>query len=253
VSYTQNQQGSFANGSYTFGTWSYAATDTSNTASAQTLTLSETLQASGSLSDGFLETYFAQVQSGSGTPATINAFNGSSHSVSFSGTLSTAETVTLSQAGTFTESVNLSGSFSGGSFAYSAMTYSLLSTGSTSSTDASACTVNDAVSAYQSQTSSHTGGDSGDNASDSSSSSFSQQETLSNSNTVTRQSSNTYALYEQGSYSAQSWSLSSFNLSEQDYTSNSRCRDSDQEARPLPRQGSSADGDCLPDDGPSWC
>jgi hypothetical protein len=96
------------------------------------------------------------------------------------------------------------------------MTYSVLSTGSTTRTDNAFFTVQETGGASDSQSHVRQGGNAADNFSSGASGSFSQQDTVTDSSSSTDQDSSTYALSEGGGYGGQSWDLSSFNLSIQD-------------------------------------
>jgi hypothetical protein len=107
------------------------------------------------------------------------------------------------------------------SFAFTSMTYNVLSTSSFTTQSLDSGTTLDTLSATQSQSASHQGADPLDSYSGWNAGTFSQQDTVTSADTVTTSNAATYALYEAGTFGGQCWGLGSFNLSEQGLTTTS--------------------------------
>jgi hypothetical protein len=214
-SYTQTDSGRFSNNSYSLSNWTDQSTDSGTSSGQQTDTVGETLTASGTLSSSSQNTTTSAVQGViGGVPVVGTMVNASANSYTnvFSGTVALADTVTLSQAGTYNESSYQSGSFGNGSFALGCMSYNVLRTDSSTIVDSSYQTTNDTISATQTQSASHQGGNVDDDYSGWNAGTFVQNDTVTQNSTITTTNGDTYALYEAGSMAGGSWSLSSYTL-----------------------------------------
>jgi hypothetical protein len=214
---TLSEAGSFANDSYAFSSIQQQSTDSYSFSGQETDTLAETLTASGGDTASSADTSTSLIAAAgfggqSWALVTISDHDTTGAIDGFTGTLTAATTASLSEAGTFTESAFESGSYAAGSFAFSSMSYSTQSTDSWTQQTQDSLTVLDTLSSQESLHLSHQGAHTGDGYTVDSSSSFSQQDTFTATDTLTQQSLSTYALYEAGSFSGQSWSLSSFSL-----------------------------------------
>jgi hypothetical protein len=214
-SYTQTDSGRFSNGSYSLSNWTDQSADSGTSSGQQTDTVGETLTASGTLSSSSQNTTTSAVQGViGGVPVVGTMVNASANSYTniFSGTVTLADTVALSQAGTYNESSYQSGSFGNGSFALGCMSYNVLRTDSSTIVDSSYQTTNDTISATQTQSASHQGGNVDDDYSGWNAGTFVQNDTVTQNSTITTTNGDTYALYEAGSMAGGSWSLSSYTL-----------------------------------------
>ena len=200
---TQATYGTYANSSYALSSWVDSAAETASVSSQQTSTMSLTLTAVGSMSSGSNSTAMSQFATyGEGghcySVTTITQTWGNSSNGSFSGTISAADTRTLSQAGTFTESTYEAGTAANGSYAMSSMVYSLTSTTSSTNGDATANTITDSITANQTQTASHLGGNAIDSYSGANVGSATELDTITSGSTNTTTAGATYSLYESG-------------------------------------------------------
>jgi hypothetical protein len=217
-SYTQQTQGSYANGSYAFSAWNYQSINTASYGSQQTGTLNETLSVSGNQSQTSTNTTTSVFQApslgctGAGPPPveTVTDASGQSLSNSYLGTVMVSDTVTSSQSGTFSAQLNESGSASAGSFAFSSMSYQVLSTSNTSNQSLDSRdttdTLNGSKYVWRTLTSPQ------DQWSGFNNSTFSELDTLSSNHTTTQNTTSTYSLYEAGTFGGQSWGLGGYNL-----------------------------------------
>jgi hypothetical protein len=228
VSYTQGEIGSYAAGDFAVTGWSYSGTQGGSYSNQSSRSLGQTLTANGTASNGavFTNASVLAVVYAYGTPftfgggvanlATVTDANSSGQSTTFNGTITTGDTLILSEAGTYTLAATQNGSYAGGSFAFGSMTYSVNATRAAKQKEYSGFTATSYVTVSESSSYAHTGATPFDSYGDGTSDSFTRQDTVTNNTTATSFDNSTYSLYEAGSYAGQSWNLSSFNLLMQD-------------------------------------
>jgi hypothetical protein len=231
-SYTRTDQGSSANGSAALSSYTLQTSDSSSSSAQQTSTVSETLTASGTGSSSSNATWNSVEQGSIGnqcfTSVTIVYQINSSGSNNFSGTVTASDTVTANQASSFSESRTEQGSFGGGSWALSSMTYSASGSSSATSQSNDSRTTTDTLTAGVTQTGSMHGPEINDGYSYQQSRTFSGQDTLTSTRSITQQQNDTYSLYEAGTFGGDSYSLSSFNLQDSENDSISQSGNSTQ-------------------------
>lgn len=221
VSYTQSEHGSYAAGSFAFTDWSYLGTQTGSYAGQISRGVQQTLTASGTFSNNSAGTFSSSfsffsgnTHGGGGVMVTVPVSDsqGRGESTTFNGTITTGDSLTVSEAGTYSVSAEQNGSYSGASFAFGSMFYNVSSSRASSKAENSGYTVVSNLTSSQIAFEVHSGATLADNHSGASGSTFTRQDTIYSNTTATSQDASAYALYEAGSYGSQSWSLSSFNL-----------------------------------------
>jgi hypothetical protein len=113
------------------------------------------------------------------------------------------------------------GSYSGGSFAFATMTYRANVTRAASLADSSNYVATSSVTVSESDWQAHTGATPGTSYGSGSSDSFTRTDTVTNSASANSYDYSTYSLYQAGTFSGQTWNLSSFNLLMQENSGNS--------------------------------
>jgi hypothetical protein len=229
-SFALTEYGSYTNGSYSLGCYLYQANDSSSASSQQTTTTAETFAGTESHSGGAQQTgtsVFVIQGSGSGSSGgglggpplsllTVTDYGSSTDSGSSAETLTAVATHTAASAESFSESIFQAGSFTDGSFSYTSMTYAVNSTDSSTVQDGGSNTDVQSVTESLTQSSGQQGGSASDQYSDFESQSYGGVHCHNSAETTTSQDSHSYSLFEAGTFSGQSWNLSSYNSLEQD-------------------------------------
>jgi hypothetical protein len=153
----------------------------------------------------------------SGSPGlmTVSDSRGSNDSAASSDSVSSAQTLTYNETGTEQQSLYEAGSYAGGSFSFSSVVFSSTATDSITTQASDTMSANDNSSDTGSHWGVQTGADAGDSGSGQDSFSDSSLGTASGSDSQTESSVQTEVVYEAGSYSGSSFSLSSYSLLEQ--------------------------------------
>jgi len=213
-SFSLSEWGSYANGSFAFGSYVYSTGESATFAAQETQTDSSGGSDGGNHAQTSADTTTSALSGPSGL-MTVSDSTGASGSDTSTESVSAADTQTWSEAGTLQQSLYEAGSSAGGSFSFGSVVFSSVATDGVTTQASDSMSGTDSSSGVGSLSAARVGGDGGDNYSDQEDSSVSAQQTGSASDSETDSSAQTVAVYEAGSMAGGSYSLSSYTLLEQ--------------------------------------